>query len=137
MASTGINNGNISQIEVGSTVITHLINCTISHSQELREVTTKDSSGGARDYLPGLIGATISGEAYFAEDAAYNYDNLFDAWKTRAAATILYGSGVTGDEEISGSGYVSSLTRTAGNQGEPETTQVEFQLTGAVTSSTA
>ena len=70
----------------------------------------------------------IGGEGYFAEDAAYNYKQLY-ALKG-STATILYGSAVAGDEEYSGTGILTQLERTAPNKDGNETFRFEFQITG-------
>lgn len=136
-ANTGINDGGISRIEVAGTAITHLINCSLNLSEDLMDVTTKGSTAGWKASLPGIKSGTISGEAYFAEDATKSFDDLFVLWEAGTSATILYGSGNTGDEEISGTGYISSLSRTAPNTGDNESYTVEFTLTGAIATAVA
>ena len=136
MASTGINDGGLARLSVGGTIVTHLINCSISYSHDAREVTTKTSTSGAKDYLPGLTGWTLSGEAFFAEDSAYSYTDIRALVANRTATTCEYGTSVSGDKVYNGSCYISSINRTSGNQGENETYTVEIQGTGTLAEAT-
>ena len=131
----GVNDGGLARLSVGGTVVTHLINCSISYSHDAREVTTKTSTIGAKDYLPGLTGWTLSGESYFAEDATYGYSDIRALIANRTAVQCQYGTtSAAGSNKIyKGDSYISSLNRTAGNQGESETYTIEVQGTGALT----
>ena len=127
MASSGINHGGITNIEIGATIVTNTFNCYHRLTQATRATTVK-TTGSANTYAVGQTDEVIGGEGYFAEDATYNYKELY-ALKG-STATILYGSAVVGDEEYSGTGILTQLERTAPNKDGNETFRFEFQITG-------
>lgn len=130
MASTGVNDGAITRLSVDGVIITHLINCSVTYQHDPREVTTKDSASGAKEFLGGLTGWSVSGEAYFDETAAYGFSDLFTLAANKTSCAVIFGGHVGQDYYVSGTGYVSNVTRTAGNQGENESFTVEIQGTG-------
>ena len=130
MASSGINHGGVVNVEIGATVVTNTFNCYHRLTQATRATTVK-TTGAANTYAVGQTDEVIGGEGYFAEDAAYNYKELY-ALKG-STATILYGSAVAGDEEYSGTGILTQLERTAPNKDANETFRFEFQETGGTT----
>ena len=134
-ADTGVNDGGLARLTIGGTVVTHLINCSLSYSHDPREVTTKTSSSGAKEYLGGLTGWTMSGEAYFAEDAAYNHSDVHALISAQTLVNCQYGTtSASGSNKIyKGDAYITANNRTAGNQGENESYTVEIQGTGALT----
>ena len=127
MASSGINHGGITNIEIGATIVTNTFNCYHRLTQATRATTVK-TTGAANTYAVGQTDEVIGGEGYFAEDATYNYKELY-ALKG-STATILYGSAIVGDEEYSGTGILTQLERTAPNKDGNETFMFEFQITG-------
>ena len=139
-ANTGINDGGIARLFIDApatqVVVTHLINCSVNYSMDPREVTTKTSALGARDFRPGLTGWTMSGEAYFAEDAAYGYTDIFTLIKNRTQVQVQYGSLDDGDKIYRGAAYITAINRSSGNQGENESYTVEIQGTGALAEAT-
>ena len=137
MASTGIQDGGIARLIVNApavgTVVTHLINCSLSYSHDPREITSKSSSGGAKEYAAGLTGWTMSGEAYFAEDATYGHEQIHALISARTLVQVQYGSRVAGDNIYRGAAFITANNRTAGNQGENESYTIEIQGSGALT----
>jgi hypothetical protein len=77
----------------------------------------------------------MSGEGLFAEDAAYGYEDLWDAWSARTKLVLTYSDAVADDIEYSGSVYITSLDRTDGME-ESATFSVSFEGTGALTKAT-
>lgn len=112
MATAGKFNGNILEISFGGTVLTHALQHSESHSMSPIDVTTKDSSS-QEEVIAGLRGSEISASGYFAEDATYGYEDLFDIYAAGSSVTVLVSSGVTGDVTYSYTAYVTSLNRTA------------------------
>lgn len=131
MASTGILNGTLAVIKVGGTAIAHLTSNDISFEMATREATTKDSAGN-KEILEGLKSFSGSGSGYFAEDATYGFEDLYDAYTARTAVTVRWTTGITGDIYYEGSCYITSLNRTDGLE-ESSTFEVSFEGTGAVT----
>lgn len=134
MATTGIVNGTLGLISVGGTVVSHLTNVDVSFEMATRDATTKDS-GGDKDVLEGLKSFSGSASGYFAEDATYGFEDLYDAYTARTAVTVLWTSEVSGDVTYSGSAYITSLSRSAGVE-ESVTFEVSFEGTGSVTKGT-
>ena len=112
MATAGKFNGNILEISFGGTVLTHALQHSESHSMSPIDVTTKDSSS-QEEVIAGLRGSEISASGYFAEDATYGYEDLYDIYVAGSSVTVLVSSGVTGDVTYSYTAYVTSLSRTA------------------------
>lgn len=134
MPSTGKMNGNAIGIYIGSTLVTHSLNHTFTVNMSPIDTTTKDSAGDA-EHLAGLRNAEFSASFYFAEDATYGYEDLWDAWKAGTTLTVKTSSGVTGDNEYSASAHVTSLSITAEHDGNVSC-DASFAVTGAVTKAT-
>jgi len=131
MATTGIMNGTLLGVYVGSTLIAHATEGSISLSMDTRDASTKSSSG-SRDLLEATKSGTISVSALYAEDAAYGVDDLMSAWSARTALTVKFSTEVTGDHYWSASAYVTSLEVSAGME-DNVTYSATFELTGAIT----
>jgi len=112
MATAGKFNGNILEISFGGTVLTHALQHSESHSMSPIDVTTKDSSS-QEEVIAGLRGSEISASGYFAEDATYGYEDLFDLYAAGSSVTVLVASTESGDVTYSYTAYVTSLSRTA------------------------
>lgn len=134
MPSTGVLNGTTGVIQVGGTTVAHLKTNGFEISHAVRDATSKDSAGWT-DNLEGLRSWTMSGECYFAEDAAYGYEDLFDAVNARTLLTIKLTTDVTGDMEYTGTAYVTSVSRTDPNE-ESSSYSVSFTGSGAITKAT-
>ena len=134
MATAGKFNGNILEISFGGTVLTHALQHSESHSMSPIDVTTKDSSS-QEEVIAGLRGSEISASGYFAEDATYGYEDLYDLYAAGTSVTVLVASTVSGDVSYSYTAYVTSLSRTA----EMDTAvgfEVSLKPTGTVTKGT-
>lgn len=134
MATAGKFNGNILEISFGGTVLTHALQHSESHSMSPIDVTTKDSSS-QEEVIAGLRGSEISASGYFAEDATYGYEDLYDLYAAGTSVTVLVASTVTGDVTYSYTAFVTSLNRTA----EMDTAvgfEVSLKPTGTVTKGT-
>lgn len=134
MASTGKGNGTLSALYIGGTKIAHLTSNDMSYEQALRDATTKDSNG-YKESLEGLRSGSFNAEGYFAEDAAYGFDDLFAAYTGRTVLTVRYSTEVSGDKYYEGSCYLTSLSQSAGVE-ETATFSASFELTGAPTEGT-
>ena len=130
MPSTGINHGGITNFEVNDVVVDNTFNCYHRLTQATRANTVKSTSG-ANVYGVGQTDEVIGGEGFFAEDATFNYKDLY-ALKG-GTTSYLYGSGVVGDEQYSGTGILTQLERTAPNKDGNETFRFEIQITAGTT----
>ena len=134
MATAGKFNGNILEISFGGTVLTHALQHSESHSMSPIDVTTKDSSS-QEEVIAGLRGSEISASGYFAEDATYGYEDLYDLYAAGSSVTVLVASTVTGDVTYSYTAYVTSLSRTA-EMDSAVGFEVSLKPTGTVTKGT-
>jgi predicted secreted protein len=135
MPSTGINDGALVKIMIGTDTISHLVNATISLTAGERDITTKDS-GGYVERAYGLKSATVTAEGLYAEDATYGFTDLYASWTAGSDVTVLYNSNVSGDKNYSFSAIITDLGRTSGNSGENETFTVTFQSNGTISENT-
>lgn len=131
MASTGKNNGTLIGLYVGGTKISHLTSNDFSVEHSTREASTKDSAG-YREVLEGMRSASFSADGYFAEDATYGYEDLYDAWVARTALTVRWSSAVTGDQYYEATAYLTSLQTTAPLE-DTQTFSASFDITGTIT----
>jgi len=127
-------NGTLLGVYVGSTLIAHATEGSISLSMDTRDATTKDSSG-SRDLLEATKSGTISVSALYAEDATYGVDDLMTAWSGRTQLTVKFSTEVSGDHYWSAAAYVTSLEVSSGME-DNVTYSATFELTGAITYST-
>jgi predicted secreted protein len=139
MASTGITNGTLIAIykEVaGSPVkIANATSNDFSITKDMIETTNKDSAG-AKEYIAGEYGYTMSIEGMFEEDASVG---ALISWKeiltdliAGTSVTIVMTSNVSGDIKLSGSAFFSDLNLTAPNN-DVTTFTASIQGTGALT----
>jgi TP901-1 family phage major tail protein len=129
--TTGKMNGTLVKIEVGGTTIAHLTSVSQSFSMATRDASTKDSAG-YKEVLEGQMSWSMSGEGFFAEDATYGYEDLYDAINARTLLTVKQTDANAGDVEYSGSAYVTSLERSAGTE-DTMTFSISLEGTGATT----
>jgi len=139
MASTGITNGTLIAIykDVAGT-LTKIANATsndFSITKDMIETTNKDSAG-AKEYIAGEYGYTMSVEGMFEEDASVG---ALISWKeiltdliAGTSVTIVMTSNVSGDIKLSGSAFFSDLNLTA-PRNDVATFTASIQGTGALT----
>jgi len=130
-----INQG-ITKIEVGGTAITYLINTEFVRTNELLDVTNKDSAGNAREFKGGILNGTMTAEAFFEEDATYGFRQLEALCSGGTSATFVHTSGVSGDRSWSATGFIREVGKRSPNLDGSETIAVTVQLSGAVTEGT-
>ena len=131
MATSGIMNGTLIGVYVGSTLISHATEGSISLNMDTRDSTTKDAAG-QRALLEGVKSGTISVSALYADDAAYGVDELMAAWANRTTLTVKFSTEVTGDSFWSAAAYVTSLEVNAAME-DNASYSATFELTGAIT----
>lgn len=134
MASTGINNGTLTGIYIGGTLISHGTTNDFSLEHSTRDASTKDSSG-YRDILEGQRSYSFSFDGYVAENATYGFNDLYDAWTGRTQLTVRWSSAVSGDEYYEGTCYLTSLSTSAAVE-DSQTFSASFEGTGTITNGT-
>ena len=139
MASTGITNGTLIAIykDVAGT-LTKIANATsndFSITKDMIETTNKDS-GGAKEYIAGEYGYTMSVEGMFEEDASVgagiSWKEIITDLLAGTSVTIVMTSNVSGDLKLSGSAFFNELNLTA-PQNDVATFTASIQGTGALT----
>ena len=139
MASTGITNGTLIAIykDISGT-LTKIANATsndFSITKDMIETTNKDSAG-AKEYIAGEYGYTMSVEGMFEEDtsvgAGISWEEIITDLLAGTSVTIVMTSNVSGDLKLSGSAFFNELNLTA-PQNDVATFTASIQGTGALT----
>jgi predicted secreted protein len=139
MATTGITNGTLIAIykDVSGT-LTKIANATSNDftiTKDMIETTNKDSAG-AKEYIAGEYGYTLSVEGMFEEDASVgaliSWKEMITDLLAGTSVTIVMTSNVTGDLKLSGSAFFNDLKLTA-PQNAVSTFTASIQGTGALT----
>lgn len=139
MASTGITNGTLIAVykDVAGT-LTKIANATSNDftiDKDMIETTNKDSAG-AKEYIAGEYGYTMSVEGMFEEDASVgasiSWKEIITDLIAGTEVTIVMTSNVSGDLKLSGKALFSNLNLTA-PQNDVTTFTASIQGTGALT----
>jgi len=139
MASTGITNGTLIAIykDVSGT-LTKIANASsndFSITKDMIETTNKDSAG-AKEYIAGEYGYTMSVEGMFEEDASVgasiSWKEILTDLIAGTSVTIVMTSNVSGDIKLSGAAFFSDLNLTA-PRNDVATFTASIQGTGALT----
>lgn len=127
-ATVGKINGTLIKLSFDGTIVAFLTSNEKTNEMATRDTSNKDS-GGAKEALEGQTSWGGSGSGYFAEDAAFGYEDLWDLWLARASIVVLESSAVADDVEYSGSAHITSLSRTSGLE-ETVTFDISYEGTG-------
>lgn len=139
MATTGITNGTLIAIykDISGT-LTKIANATSNDftiTKDMIETTNKDSAG-AKEYIAGEYGFTMSVEGMFEEDASVgasiSWKEIMTDLLAGTVVTIVMTSNVTGDLKLSASALFNDLKLTA-PQNAVSTFTASIQGTGALT----
>ena len=131
MATAGVLNGTLMGVYIGSTLIAHSTEGSISLSMDTRDISSKDSAG-ARALLEGMKSGSISVSALYSEDGAYGADELYTAMAARTPLAVKFSTEVSGDHFWSASSYLTSLEVSASTE-DNVSFSATFELTGAIT----
>ena len=142
MATTGITNGTLIAIykDVSGT-LTKIANATSNDFTIIKDMieTTNKDSAGAKEYIAGEYGYTMSVEGMFEEDgsvgALISWKEMITDLLAGTSVTIVMTSNVSGDLKLSGSALFNDLKLTA-PQNAVSTFTASIQGTGALTVST-
>jgi hypothetical protein len=134
-ASTGINSGGMAAIYLDDVKVVHSTNATLTISRGMRDITSKDSSNWL-DKRPGMAEWSISGDFFFAEDAAEGLSEAFADIKDGTAVDAAWSTGNSGDNKYSGTAYCSEVSVSAGIDTDSQTWSMTYTGTGALTEST-
>ena len=131
MPTANIMNGTLLGVYVGTTLVAHATEGSISLSMDTRDISSKDSAG-TRALLEGMKSGSISMSALYAEDSAYGADELYTIMAARTPLAVKFSTEVTADHFWSASAYLTSLEVSAGTE-DNVTYSATFELTGAIT----
>lgn len=127
-------NGTLASITVGGVAIE--LNTSVSISRSTVEVpcTNKDS-GGYEESLSGIKSGTMAGECYVDYAATQGWEQAIAAWEAGTLMTLVYTTGVAGDQETTSTGYFTSLEDTGELDGAA-TWSFTIKLTGTILATT-
>ena len=127
-------------IQAGSPAVDTLIaaatDCSLSLNMETIDITTKDSTG-FRELLGGLRSGSVSVSGLIDYQDASNNDvtDLYSAFKLRSELTLVFSTGVTGDQKYTANAYMTSLEQSGGTE-DTATYSATFELTGIISEAT-
>jgi len=119
-------NATILHIKVDGTKITHQLNADFKVSTSMRESLTKDNSG-YKNKFPGKKDWELSGEAEIALDAAYGWEELFDAFMAGGTVELTFTTDVATTTQFIGDCIITELSTSAGVE---ENARVSYTFTG-------
>jgi len=134
MATTGKVNGTKIGVYSGGTLIAHATSHTLNLEANMIDVSNKDSAGWAESIV-GQKSWSIDIESLFTFDAAYGFEELYDAWTARTSLSVKFSTEVSGDIYFSGTVFVSSIPVEAPLE-DATTYSVSLTGTGALTKAT-
>jgi len=129
-------NGTVWLLALGGTDLPDQTEGSISINMEMRDITTKDSSG-YRELLPGLRSGTISVSGLIDDQGTGGAGGtLFTALSAQTEQSIVFGLDSTNDYHYTCFGFCSSLEVSGGTE-DNVTYSATFELTRAITQVTA
>jgi predicted secreted protein len=138
MANTVFNGTNlllkISDTDGSEANIGHTTSCSLSLSVDLPEATTKDSSG-FQEVIAGVKSGEISFDGLVDYTDSQNAAELAEFLIDRTKIYFEFGTSTSGDQLISGAGYLSSLEVSAEME-SPVSYSGSITITGTISYST-
>lgn len=119
-------------IQKGSTTIVGQISGELSMSSDEIDTTTKDSTNGAKEFLPGETSGTVSVEGLYDPAAAEGVSEAITALTAGTTFTFWIGSVATGEQGWEGTGFFTELVLAA-PKNEAATYNGTIRLTGELT----
>jgi TP901-1 family phage major tail protein len=125
--------GQVLAWSVGGTQIEDQTEGEISFEADMDEVTTKDSTGNYKEFLPGLKGwsGSLSGN-YDPLETVEGADDAIDDIIAGTSLTVLFATATATNRQWTGTAFVSSVSLTAPLSG-PATYSIQFQGSGVPT----
>lgn len=131
MATTGVVNSKLMKIKFASSYLTCQTNAELKVTNGTRQTTCKDS-GQWEEFLYGQTNWTMSGDLLFSYDASSGAVPIYDVAVGQTMASLVYGTGVTGDVHWSGTAVVTEWSLSSPGQNENVTGAYSFQGSGAL-----
>lgn len=106
-----IKSGTLLKLYNNSAVLEDATDVTVTMDKTVINVTSKDSNYW-RDLLSGTRSMSISFNAFVDYGATEGYDEIVTDFNSNNTVTFEVSTGVTGDSDITGTGIVTSLSKT-------------------------
>ena len=122
--------------DAGSTPIAFSTSASLNVTQDLRDITNKESASFAQ-HLPGLKSFEMSTDALQDYSADLEFQDLLARLKTGTSVTVKFSERITSgtDQQYTGSAKVTSISMDAGVE-DNLTYSATFTGTGAITATT-
>jgi len=134
MPTTGVINTANLIFYVGATPVA--ITCQTDASLTVTNATRSTSCKGSGQWTEALYGQTTwegSGTALASYDGTFNISELLALAIARTVSPVVFGTGVSGDDKMSGSVIWTSMAISSAGLNENVTIQYSFTGTGALT----
>jgi len=141
MPTTGVINGTLLRVTLGGDKTIYATSSTLSMSMETRETINKDNTGSWASAEAGTKSATLTFEGQYSQDdtvdaeARVDGPGIFTLFDAGTAVSWKMTTGVTGDDEYSGTGLITSFEVSAPVE-ENSTYSGTITVTGAITKAT-
>ena len=142
MATNGVINGTKFGVYAAGTKIAYATSASISMNHNLRDTSTKDSSGwrdqleAQRDWEVSVEGMLIFVDGSGGAIAGLTMNELYSTYiATRTEFTLMFSTEDTGDIKWSGQAFLTSLSADTPNE-DSSTWSGSFSGTGALTQAT-
>jgi predicted secreted protein len=129
-------NGTNLVLKIGGVPILKATTASLEISVDMPDATTKDSAGWA-EFFAGVRSWTVSSDGLvdYASSANVETDELVTMLINRSTVAITFTTGASGDAQLAGNAYVTSISQTADME-SPAGFSVTLQGTGALTQTT-
>lgn len=118
-------------LKVGTATFTGILSSTFDYSVDVIETTTKDSNGH-KEKIAGEDSGSFSVSALYDPAGTYSLNEIFTAAKAKAAVTVVMGGTTAGDETVTASCIITSVSWGA-PKNEASTVDASFETTGEIT----
>ena len=115
-------------------VIGHSTSASLSLSNDLPEITSKDSAG-FQEVIPGVKSAEISFEGLVSYTDTNNVKEISELLLNRSKLDWSFATATSGDQVFTGEGYLSSVEVSSETE-SPVTYSGSITVTGTITSGT-
>lgn len=119
----------------GSNTVVGQITGSLGMAADMLDATDKDSTDGAKEYMPGETGWTCSVEGLYDPDAAEGVSEAIGYLKAGTGLTIKYGQTGSGETYYTGTAYVSGVNLD-GPKNELASYSLELQGSGVLAEAT-
>lgn len=131
-----VRNGSTVFLKLSTAIVDGSTNQDFETIVDILDVTTKDSTGSAKEKIAGEIDHKVNIEGKFAEGTSrYSIEDIFDAVEARVSVPYVFGGVSVGDMIISGNCILSNFKWSAPKNGEC-TWSLSIEGTGGVTRGT-